>query len=789
MVRVRNLVLAIAAASALTASNMVLALGVGEIRLESSLNQPLLADIELLDLRGLMASEIKPKLASVEDFKKLGIERPYTLTDLTFTPMQRSDGRYVIRVTSSKPMREPYLSFLVEVLWPSGRLLREYTLLFDPPLYAPEAATQAPHLPGSRVAPVAPPSPSAVAATPAATPTPPINTPSERGSTSGGSSNGASAPRATSVPAQVHRARGREYQVVSRDTLWGISEQVREVGSVHQNMAAIWDLNQEAFVGGNINRIQTGKILRLPTADQVTSRSHPEAVVEVSRHTARWRRSPTASQDARSVAATTPNRPEPKDNLRLVAAAHAGRSGAASPSAKNPTESKNNDAEVQALRDELATAQEGLDSSRRESEELKDRLNDLQSQLDKLTRLMQLKDNQLAELQNQLGATAKAQAAKSEQEDSLAQFWTNPLLLGGIGGGALITALLALLARRKGSGSQTNLAAPQARHHHDDDPVLTTTPTPLKSKDQDDSLDRFGLTAPRSSRTEDVGLELLDKAETFMSYRQFNEAASVLRKAVVANPDRLEPHFKLMEVYGELQDREGFLREEAALRDLGAPDTRIRSVKSRFPALGAVAARTTTSERPLVHNSETAGLDFEALLDESAHPEVPARSSLLGSEDDRQSSDLAAAMRAAKQRETLQSSDSMSQTQTKAAEDPFADFDWELPEPKLSSASVQAAASDASPTRTFDIKEETSPSPKAKATMPDAFDLSQEEPPSAAQAPDSDNEEVTTQLDLAKAYAEMGDKEGALDILKEVMSEGSERQKQIARQIVSTLIK
>lgn len=786
MVRVRNLVLAIAAASALTASNMAFALGVGEIRLESSLNQPLLADIELLDLRGVMASEIKPKLASVEDFKKLGIERPFALSDLTFTPMQRSDGRYVIRVTSTKPMREPYLSFLIEVLWPSGRLLREYTLLFDPPLYSPEAAIQAPHLPGSKVAPVAAPT-AATAPTPAPTPSAPVSSPTASGAGDVSSGTGSSGARSPRAPAQVQRARAREYQVRNRDTLWGISEQVREVGSVHQNMAAIWDLNQEAFVEGNINRIQTGKVLRLPTADQVTSRSHPEAVVEVSRHATRWRRSPTASQDTRRVAASAPtNRPEPKDNLRLVAAAHTGQSGTASPSAKNPTEAKANDAEVQALRDELATAQEGLDSSRRESAELKDRLNDLQNQLDKLTRLMQLKDNQLAELQNQLGTTtAQAQRAKDEQEDVLAQLWTNPLLLGGVGGGALIAALLALLAaRRKGTKESSPKASAVASkmHRRDDEPVLSKASKPIE---QDDPLDRFGLTAPRSTlRTEDVGLELLDKAETFISYQQFNEAASVLRKAVAANPDRLDPHFKLMEVYGELKDADGFLREEAALRDLGAPESRIRGIKSRFPALGAAPTPRTT-ERP-IPSPETAGLDFEALLDESAHPKVSTRSSLLGSEEDRQSSDLAAAMRAAKQREPAPSVDATPAPAAKNAEDPFADFDWELPEPKLSSASVQAAASESAPVSS-EAKEPANPAPKP--AMPDAFDLSQEEPKPAPTAEPEDNEELTTQLDLAKAYAEMGDKEGALDILKEVMREGSERQKQVARQIVSSLIK
>ncbi len=123
MVRVRNLVLAIAAATALT-TEMAHALGLGEVTLQSSLNQPLIAEIELLDANSLAPGEVIPVLASLEEFNRAGIDRQYFLTDLKFTPVLRPNGKSVIQVSSSKPVREPYLNFLVEVLWPSGRLLR-----------------------------------------------------------------------------------------------------------------------------------------------------------------------------------------------------------------------------------------------------------------------------------------------------------------------------------------------------------------------------------------------------------------------------------------------------------------------------------------------------------------------------------------------------------------------------------------------------------------------------------------------------------------------------------------
>ena len=133
MIRVRKLVLAIAAATSLS-SGMAQALGLGEISLQSALNQPLNADIQLMETRDLDKTEIIPRLASAEDFSKAGVERSYFLSDLKFTPVILPNGKSMIHVTSSKPVREPYLNFLVEVIWPSGRVLREYTLLLDPPL-------------------------------------------------------------------------------------------------------------------------------------------------------------------------------------------------------------------------------------------------------------------------------------------------------------------------------------------------------------------------------------------------------------------------------------------------------------------------------------------------------------------------------------------------------------------------------------------------------------------------------------------------------------------------------
>ncbi|AOE84565.1 FimV/HubP family polar landmark protein [Pseudomonas sp. TCU-HL1] len=390
MVRVRKLVLAIAAASALT-SGMANALGLGEVTLRSSLNQPLDAEIELLEVRDLASAEVKSNLATAEEFSKAGVDRQYFLQDLKFTPVLKANGRSVIRVTSTKPVREPYLNFLVEVLWPNGRLLREYTLLLDPPLYSPQTAVAAaPQIPVAAPAPAPRPAvaPAPVRTAPAAAPV-------------------AAAPRPSApAPAPAAKAPADHYRTTSSDTLWEIAERTRAGGSVHQAMLAIQDLNPNAFVDGNINRLKSGQVLRLPDEKQIASRSRADAIAQVQAQNTAWRQGRSlAGEGKRQLDATkrvsagaAPEKVETQDNLRLVSAA-SGKSSSGS--------DKGGNGESKALSDKLAVTQESLDSTRRENEELKGRMTDLQSQMDKLQRLIQLKDDQLAKLQADMSVQGK----------------------------------------------------------------------------------------------------------------------------------------------------------------------------------------------------------------------------------------------------------------------------------------------------------------------------------------------------------------------------------------------
>ncbi|MFA5632358.1 MAG: FimV/HubP family polar landmark protein [Porticoccaceae bacterium] len=214
----------VAGMAALLFSGYVSSLGLGDIRLHSALNEPLRADIPLLSLGELSSAEIIAGLASVGEFEKAGVERELILSSIVFSLDLENARGPLLRVSSQKPIREPYLNFLVDVQWPAGRLLREYTLLFDLPVYG---SAQVQHQDWE--------------ASPA---------------------QGAAARAVGGASSRV--GPGGEHRVGSGETLWRIAYNIPADLPVRQKMADIQRLNPEAFIDGDMSRIREGAVLRLP---------------------------------------------------------------------------------------------------------------------------------------------------------------------------------------------------------------------------------------------------------------------------------------------------------------------------------------------------------------------------------------------------------------------------------------------------------------------------------------------------------------------------------------------
>jgi pilus assembly protein FimV len=237
----------------LLAPAAAMGLGLGEIRLGSSLNEPLSAEIDLVAATPEELAALKAELASSEVFQRYGLERPAYLSTIEFSVGRGQDGRNVLRVRSREPISEPFVSFLVDVNWNRGRLLREYTVLLDPPAFA-APAERAP-------APVA--APTTMPAAAPATPSP--------------------------APEAPFAAEG-SYTVRRGDTLYGVAGAMTggDRQATQRMMVGLFRANPEAFAG-NMNVMRAGAILRVPGAAEIADITTSDASSEVSRQTSAWR--------------------------------------------------------------------------------------------------------------------------------------------------------------------------------------------------------------------------------------------------------------------------------------------------------------------------------------------------------------------------------------------------------------------------------------------------------------------------------------------------------------------
>ncbi|CAO3302880.1 MULTISPECIES: FimV/HubP family polar landmark protein [unclassified Pseudomonas] len=911
MLRIRKLVLAMAAASALS-SGMANALGLGELTLKSAQNQPLDAEIELLDVRDLKAAEVAPSLAPPEEFSKAGVAFPTYLEDLTFTPVINPNGKSVLRVTSSQPLPGPVVKFLVQVMWPQGRLLRDYSVLLD------QAKAQ-----GEQ--------PAAGNVTPAIT--------------------GASS-----------------YTTQRRDTLWQIAARNTQGGSIQQTMIAIQALNPDAFIGNNINQLKVGQVLRLPDQQQIQSIAQGEANREVAEQYAAWREGRRLGPRARQLDATrrgaaeaAPSRIAQGDNLRLVSPGNQAGAG-----------------QAKALNDELAMAQESLDTSRRDNEELKSRMADLQSQLDKLQRLIELKNNQLARLEGQ-GAAASAAAADtpeqpvvnpapaaadtapqpvpdtqpapaSQPNGALDSVLGNPWLLGVIAGSSILVLalLLWLLARKRKAQQEAEKHLRMARALEEEqgagfdsdtesfdgveapEPGVTLSPAVVAASAAaavaaEKVAEPVAEAAPEPEPQADPHAALLAQVDQCLAEGRLNRATELLEPAVAAAPERDDLRLKLMDVYARQGDQSAFAEQERQLPASEQNVAEVAGLKERYPAmlglaaagLGAAALAAEMDEQyvqELLHDEPEAPVVADVVPDElsgfepqeeaepeavaqaepdaelDAFDEVPTLDATDLAEQDLDSAfDLSLGEDLADQ-DPLAASvleepiaqggvpdelviaepvlDEPVQEEAQPEEQPFAvdaelqadadadfeamlaqaepqpavdlsDFDLDVSEPVAPAApealgqdpldvTAELAAFDSEPefdpVSEFDLPSDfdlslslEDDSPAAKSFASELNDVNAEldklsqslETPSlephftsedAVAQPEpeplddldfdffSGSDEVATKLDLARAYIDMGDSQGARDILDEVVKDGDDSQRQEAEDMLSRLV-
>lgn len=268
------------------------AAGLGKFTVLSSLGQPLSAEIDLVSVQKDELATLTARLASPEAFQQANMQYSPALIGVRLSIERRADGKPYIKMTSSRAINEPFLGVLIELSWAQGRLLREYTALIDPPGYTPTAPAplRPPVVAATPDAPSAAPETKAIAPTPqpeavAAAPAP-------------------KAPAAKAVPSPAPaKAAASEYAVKRGDTLAKIAASVKPEGvTLDQMLVTLYRNNTDAFAG-NMNRLKTGKILRVPEKESIVETVSAAATKEVRVQASNWNAYRAKLADA---AGTTP---------------------------------------------------------------------------------------------------------------------------------------------------------------------------------------------------------------------------------------------------------------------------------------------------------------------------------------------------------------------------------------------------------------------------------------------------------------------------------------------------
>ncbi|MCU7959348.1 MAG: hypothetical protein KZQ58_04980 [gamma proteobacterium symbiont of Bathyaustriella thionipta] len=371
---VRNWSLAVVL-TALLLPIQAFALGVGEIHTQSALNQPFKGYVDLVSVPEEEIGGVKVKLASQEAFDKVGVERLFVLTDLDFnTEMVRGKPR--ITISSKRPIREPYLNFLISVTWPKGHVLKEYTVLLDPPVTVARKPARVKQATSS--------------------------------SSSSSSSTAYNQGGYSAYPVDGGQAQAGEYGPVQpNETLWEIAAAVKPADvTVEQMMMGLLHENPHAFINNNVNLLKKGKILKIPSAEKLLGRQQAHA--EFSAQVNDWRSSQAASNDSVTDAGGEEAPVEDTDTLELLAASDGTSSnGAEGGDAAIAAQNQN-------LKNQLLIEREKNEASKQDNAELDDRVKELEAQIAEFQTLISLKDNKLNELTRQLSAQKEAEQASAD---------------------------------------------------------------------------------------------------------------------------------------------------------------------------------------------------------------------------------------------------------------------------------------------------------------------------------------------------------------------------------------
>lgn len=405
-------------------------LGMGKIQVNSALDEPLNATINIMANENELIDQVSVVLASSADYKKVGLDKSFVPSNILVSVDEASP--YQINVTSNGPVSEPIVSLLLDVTWPNGRILREFTLLLDPPTYQASSMAAVEMPPVTESAPVTE-QDYYVVDEPQTGDTeivqsedvPPISSDLNQMQEAQLAAEAEPIVAEASTPTRQAQASG-EVHVNAGDTLWSIANQNRASDvSTHQMMMAIYQNNPQAFHNNNINQLLKDSTLTMPDTDDVNAISYNEALAEVKAQHESW----AAEQDDYSSYQT-----EAEETTSIYVDDTPDYGVQLSGGEGRQADSEQTEGE-EAIAGSSEMDEVDAYNALSEAEELKSRVSELESIVDEQQAALQLEDDDLANLETQLADADRADVLTEggfDQEDSADELLTDDQMVDDV---------------------------------------------------------------------------------------------------------------------------------------------------------------------------------------------------------------------------------------------------------------------------------------------------------------------------------------------------------------------
>ena len=584
--RLHALACAVAVAAGLHVSD-AWALALGRLSVQSALGEPLRAEIDVPSLTESEASSLQVGIANADAFRAAGMDMNAVLGEVQVRLQRRADGRAVLTLQSSRPISEPFLDLIIEANWSSGRLVRGYTMLFDPPALR-AAPAPAPLLPGTAAAP-------APAPAPATRPLPPAVAPAAPAARAESSPAPAPAPRqpaARPAPAPAADTDSRQVTVQRGDTAGRIAAVHKSpTVSLDQMLLALLRNNPQAFIGNNVNRMRAGAVLNLPGENDAASIDAGEA--------------------RRTIAAQA--RDFNEFRRRLAEAAPAQRTEAASRESAGRVQTEVQDQRAPAPSTDRLTLSQGSGgrpgtedqiARNRAGQEASQRTAELSRNIEELSKLSQAQTAPAGSPAPAPGAATPAPspvppstptvvaptpaptpapapapaapapapapaaptpapaapatpAAAGETGSNLVEdLMANPLALPAAGGLAALLGVLALLRLRRKKATEAGAPAAGDDSNLQNDSFFNASGGQQVDTAEAEAGGPVSSMMYSPSQLDAAGdVDPVAEADVYLAYGRDLQAEEILKEAARLHPERIAIHHKLLEIYAKRQDK------------------------------------------------------------------------------------------------------------------------------------------------------------------------------------------------------------------------------------------